>query len=135
MAESIVMQSDLGPAAERKSTFDRLASFRVLYLAIFAFMLLYILSVELAETLLHNYFRVAVKEATRVSPTDGPIVPQIYNQVGRLIHESPWVTVGGVRVQVTVLGADRLTPLYVGSGNVIPLLPAPSLDLAPLECP
>jgi predicted nucleic acid-binding Zn-ribbon protein len=135
MAESIVMQSGVGTAAEaeRKSPFDRLASFRVLYLAIFAFMLLYILSVELAETILHNYFQVAVKEATRVSPTDGPIVPQIYSQVGQLIHDSPWVTIGGVRVQVMVLGADGLTPLYVGSGRVISSVPPPSLDAAMYE--
>jgi hypothetical protein len=132
MAESIVMQSGMGSAAEaeRKRPFDRLASFRVLYLAIFAFMLLYILSVELSETILHNYFQVAVKEATRVSPTDGPIVPQIYSQVGQLIHASPWVTLGGVKVQVTVLGSDGATPLYVGSGRVIPSVPPPSLDAA-----
>ena len=136
MAESIAAHSSTRPEAHdeaRSSPFDRLASFRVLYLAIFAFMVLYIVSVEATEAVLDGYFRDAVREATRVSPADGPIVPQIQRGVSELIQGSPWVAVGGVRVVATILGADGRTPLYVGGGRVVPPPPAASLDAAMRE--
>ncbi len=117
----------------RPRALDRLASFRVTYLGIFAFMVLYIVSVEVAETLLDGHYQAAVKEAVRVSPTDGPIVPQIQERVTRAVRQSFWTRAAGVRVSVTVLGADGQTPLYVGGGRVVPPPPAASLDDAMRE--
>jgi uncharacterized protein YjiS (DUF1127 family) len=124
----------VGAGAEgRPRALERLASFRVLYLAIFAFMVLYIVSVEAAETVLDSYFRMEVREATRVSPVDGPIVSQIQNRVSNLVRHSFWTRIAGVRVNVTVIGADGQTPLYVGGGSVVPPPPAASLDAAMRE--
>jgi len=107
---------------------DRLAPFRFTFLAIFAFMALYILTIEGVETALNHSFRNAVERATRVNPADGPIVTQIQNRVSELVQGSPWVRYGGIRVNVTVLGADGQTPLYVGGGKVLPPPPERSLD-------
>ncbi|MEM7411868.1 MAG: hypothetical protein AAF430_16680 [Myxococcota bacterium] len=118
---------------EASRGFDRLSSFRVTIAAIFAFMLFYILSVEGLEAVLDTQFRAQITEATRVSPSQGPIVTQIQNRVSDVVQESPWVRYGGIRVNVTVLGADGLTPLYVGGGKVVPPPPARSLDAAMRE--
>lgn len=111
-------------SGSRGGGLDRLASFRITYLAIFAFMMLYILSVEGVEAALFQSFREQVEVATRVNPADGPIVTQIQNRVADVVQNSPWVQYGGIRVNITVLGADGLTPLYVGGGRDVP----PPLD-------
>ena len=56
---------------------DRLASFRVVYAAIFAFVVISIVTVLATEQLLAGEFREQVNQALRVSPAKGPIVPQI----------------------------------------------------------
>ncbi len=106
-------------------TLDRLASFRVIYIAIFAFVLLYVVSVAGARLVLDSYFRAAVAEAVRVSPADGPVLAQIQQRVGDLVQGSIWTRFAGVRVNVFVLGADGRTPLYLG-GRTLP--PPPSAD-------
>ena len=63
------------------ATLDRLASFRLIYVAIFVFALLYIASVQGAQALLQSHFRRAVEQAVRVSPADGPVVEQIQRRV------------------------------------------------------
>lgn len=109
---------------------DHLATFRVTYVSIFSFMLLYIVSVELAETLLQDRFEQRIRMAVSVSPVDGPIGPQINAKVSELITSSPWTRVGGVHLSVTVLGADGQTPLYLGGGKLVPPPPAPTLEVA-----
>ena len=112
-----------GPEGDRRAPgagLEGLVSLRFTYLAIAAFMVLYLVSIDWVERLLHESFRVAIEHATRVNPADGPIVTQIQNRVSELVSESPWVRFGGVRVNATVLGADGLTPLYVGGGKVLP---------------
>jgi hypothetical protein len=136
MAEGVAVEGDSrsqprGPA--RGVALDRLAFFRVVVLGILAFLALYVLSVYVAEKSLDRYFEEGVRQATRVSPTDGPIVPQIQNRVSELVQGSVWTRLGGVRVNVTVLGADGQTPLYVGGGKVVPPPPASSLDAAMRE--
>jgi hypothetical protein len=119
----------IGPVATPAPEGDRrapgaglegLASLRFTYFAIAAFMVLYLVSIDWIERVLHEHFRVAIELATRVNPADGPIVTQIQNRVSDLVSESPWVRYGGVRVNATVLGADGLTPLFVGGGKVLP---------------
>ncbi len=109
------------------ATLDRLASFRLVYVAIFAFALLYIASVQIAQALLQSHFREAVAQAVRVSPADGPIGQQIQRGVGSIVRESPWVRIGRVRVNAFVLGADQRTSLYV-LGHPIPPPPSTGRD-------
>jgi predicted nucleic acid-binding Zn-ribbon protein len=112
-----------GPEGDRRAPgagLEGLASLRFTYFAIAAFMVLYLVSIDWVERLLHENFRAAIERATRVNPADGPIVSQIQNRVSELVSESPWVRYGGVRVNAMVLGADGLTPLYVGGGKVLP---------------
>jgi hypothetical protein len=114
MAESLVASGSVDPrSAEggRKAVFGRRTSFLVIYLSIFAFMVLYIVSVEVAEAGLDAHYREEVRLATRVSPTGGPIVPQIQRRVAAVVQQSSWLRIGGVRVHVNVLGADGQTPL------------------------
>jgi hypothetical protein len=116
------------PVDRRGSGLERLASLRFTYLAIAAFMVLYLVTIDWVERALLLDFRTGVERATRVNPVDGPIVTQIQNRVSDLVSESPWVRYGGVRVNATVLGADGQTPLYVGGGKVLPPPPERTLD-------
>ena len=135
MAESLAAEplSRGRTLAAGRRPLDHLASFRVVYGSVFAFALLYIFSVEAAESLLHRHFESAVVRAVNVSPVDGPVQIQIQNRVSELLVNSPWVALGGVRVSVTVLGADGQTPLYLGGTRVVHGPPAPNLEAAVLE--
>jgi hypothetical protein len=136
MAEGVVAHSGSRSQPRiqaRAIALDRLAFFRIVILAILAFLALYVTSIYAAEGLLDGYFREGVRLATRVSPTDGPIVAQIQNRVSDLVQGSAWTRIGGVRVNVTVIGADGQTPLYVGGGKVVPPPPAANLDAAMRE--
>lgn len=121
---------DRGEGTSLGKGLDRLATFRVTFVAIFAFLFLSLVSVKAVEGLLDRHFRNAVAEATRVSPSQGPIVTQIQNRVSDLVQGSIWTRYLGVRVNVTVVGADGRTPLYVGGGRVVPPPPPRSLDAA-----
>jgi len=116
-----------------RSPIERLASFRILFVAIVGFLFLYIVTVDATETILEAYFRDTIREATRVSPTDGPITVQIHDRITAVIHDSAWVRLGGVHVDVTVLGADRRTPLYVGISGVLPAPQPREIDAAMRE--
>jgi hypothetical protein len=102
---------------EAQSPFDRLAAFRVVYLGILAYVVLAVGALQAAESLLQGHFQAAVEHASRVSPADGPVVPQIQARVRAAIDESPWTSIAGVHVNAIVLGADLRTPIYlVGIG-------------------
>lgn len=134
MAETLAAQRGAqATLGSRSVPLDRLAGFRFTYVAIFLFGLLYLASMGIAQGLLATHFREAVREAVRVSPMEGPIVPQIQSRVGALLRESPWTRWGGVRVNVTVVGADGKTPLYVGVGNFAPPPPPAGFDAAMRE--
>jgi plasmid stabilization system protein ParE len=131
MAESITAGPEATGRARGggRNAFDHFASFYVIYLSVFFFLILYVLSVEVVESLLQDSFETRVERAVRVSPIDGPVVPQIQNRVAEIIQTSPWTRVGGVRLTATVIGADGQTPLYIG-GRVVPPPPAPTLEAA-----
>lgn len=136
MAESLAAEAAArGPRAlaGARRPLDHLSTFRVTYLSIFAFMLLYIVSVQGAEVLLQRHFEQAVHSAVSVSPVDGPIGFQIDQRVNGLLKHSPWIRLGGVRVSVTVLGADGKTPLYLGGASLVPPPPAANLEHAMQE--
>jgi hypothetical protein len=94
---------------------DRLASFRVVYAAIFAFVVVSVVTVLAAEKLLANEFRSQVNQAIRVSPANGPVGPQIQERVRHVIYDSGWVRIGGVELNAIVIGADG-TIIYSGGG-------------------
>ncbi len=104
---------------------ERLASFRITYVAIFVFVVLSFQSIDVAEELLTSHYRSAIAAALRVNPANGPIIGQIEERVHGLVEGSPWTRLGDVRLDVVVLGADGRTPLYL-VGRGIP--PPPGLD-------
>ena len=114
-------------AARSPRVFDRLASFRILYVAFFAFVLLDYFSVRASEALLRSHFLQVVADAIRVDPMQGSVHSQIQHRIEEDVRQSAWVRVWGLRVNVLVLAADGVTPLYLG-GHSIP--PPPSADAA-----
>gem|GEM_PF-1966664 len=95
------------------------ADFRLIYLAIFAFVLLTVTTVRVTERLLLWHFQRSVAEAVRVDPFIGPLATQLQQRIDRAVLQSPWVRWGGVRVSVLVMAADGLTPLYVGGRSIL----------------
>jgi hypothetical protein len=110
------------PAA--RSTLDRIGSLRAVYAAILAYVVLAIATLEGAQFLLARHFHDAVLAATRVSPAQGWVVPQIQAGVEAATRDSAWVRIGGVRVVPFVIGADGRTPIYL-EGRTLP--PPPRL--------
>jgi len=104
------------------STFDRIASFRVVYLAIFVFAAFYVVSLDVAEILLQNHFELEIQQALRVNPADGPVIPQIQRRIRRVTRTSPWITLGEARVSIHVYGADGVTPLFLEGRSIPPPL-------------
>ena len=104
--------------------FDRIASFRFTYVAIVAFVLLYVFTVKGLEQVLRDHFEQAVEMAAQVDPQDGRVADQIQAAVGNALRESVWIRFGGVRVTPIVLSADGLTALYVGGRQLPPPGPA-----------
>ena len=109
----------MAETAQGPALVNRLASFRVTYLAIVAFVLLSVVSIIGAETLLEAYFQSAVARAIHADPARGSIAEQIQNQVADLIQLSPWTQIGGVRVDAIVIGADN-TSLYALGRTPLP---------------
>jgi hypothetical protein len=101
----------------------RFASFRVTYIAILAFVLLSLTSIDQAGKFLDRYFQHQFDRAVQVSPANGPIVPQIESRVEQLLRKSVWTRWGDVAVDVQVFSADGRTTLYA-IGKAIP--PPPS---------
>jgi hypothetical protein len=117
--------ADARPDADRESglgglrafgqnALDRLYAFRIIYLAIFVFIMLYVFSVRGAEQLLQDHFEDVVREAVRITKLDVPVKTQIQNRIERRVTRSRWVAWGGVQATVIVLASDGATWLYVG---------------------
>jgi hypothetical protein len=114
--------ADPPPAA--RSALDRLGSLRAVYAAILVYVVLAVATIQGAQILLEEHFRKAVLAATRVSPAQGRVAPQIQARVEGATRESAWVRLAGVRVRPLVLGADGRTPIYL-EGRTLP--PPPTL--------
>ena len=112
-------------AAPTRPLLDRLWSFRITYIAIFVFLLLYVVTVEATENLLERHFQSVVADAVEITNFDVPITLQIQSKIERRVMDTIWVRYGGIRVSAMVLGKDGRTWLYVG-GRVLP--PPDGLD-------
>jgi hypothetical protein len=115
---------DSASARKGERAFDRLASFRIVYIAIFSFVAISVVSVLAVENLLARHFSDVTSAAIRVSPADGPILEQVQTRVSEATRGSAWTRLGGVSVQAIVIGADG-SILYSG-GQVVP--PPPTFD-------
>jgi hypothetical protein len=120
----------LPPSAARGAsggvTLDRIASFRVTYVAILAFVLLYVFTVKGVEQLLARNFTARVASAIRVDPAAGPVIEQIQARIDAIAKDSAWVRAGGVRVTAIVLGSEG-QPLYMGSRRIPSPMPGDPL--------
>jgi hypothetical protein len=128
MAESLTVKDEasVDNASDGRGDrgIDRLASFRVIYIAIFCFVAASVVTVLAVESLLSRHFSEAANAAIRVSPANGPIAPQIQARLSDVIRGSAWTRLGGVSVRAIVIGADS-SILYSG-GRVVP--PPPTFD-------
>jgi hypothetical protein len=102
-----------------KLTRDRILSFRVIYIAVFAFLVLYTSTISLAEIGLDRHFGRLAEEAIHVTELDTPVATQIQQAMANLVELSPWVTIGGIRVTTLVLGSDGTSWIYV-HGRILP---------------
>jgi hypothetical protein len=104
---------------------DRIASFRVTYVAILAFVLLYVFTVKGVEQLLTRRFDARVATALQVDPAAGPIMDQIHDRV-EAVKQSAWIREGGVRLTAIVIGADG-QPIYAGGRRIPSPMPGDPL--------
>ncbi len=113
--------TSLPPLARRDGPgLDRLASFRLTYLAIVGFVLLYVFSVRGIEQALSASFQTRLDEAVRIDPTARNAAEQIRERVDRVVLGSAWSRIGGVRVAAIVVSADGALPLYLGNRPAAP---------------
>jgi hypothetical protein len=129
MGKSFPSDGNALPPAARSGggvTLDRIASFRVTYVAIVVFLLLYVFSVKGVEQFLTSRLAGRVAQAVRVDPSAGPVLDQIHQRVDSIVKESRWIRIGGVRVTPIVLGADG-TPIYAGGRRVPTPMPGDPL--------
>jgi hypothetical protein len=117
MEESIPKEGTFlppAPAGASGGVLDRVASFRFIYLAIFSFLLLWVVGVGLVETLLDLHFERVLGEAVEVDPSSRSIATRIHERVDVALRDSLWIRVGGVHVVALVSGADG-RHLYPGA--------------------
>jgi len=109
---------------------DRLYAFRVTYIAIFLFLLLYVFSVKGAEQALRTHFEQIVAQSIRITDLSLPVAMQIQSRIDRRVMQSRWVRWGGVQATIIVLAADGQTWIYVGGRTVQPPASLDSNEIA-----
>ena len=92
----------------------RLGSYRVIYLAVAVFAVLYVFTVKAAEQALGRFFEQRVEESLHVDRFDEAVSVQIQRRIEADVKRSPWVRIGGVRVGVIAIGRDGRTLIYGG---------------------
>lgn len=113
--------SSLGRSIRTAGRFarERILPFGIVYIAIFAFLVLYIFTVRGVEYALDGHLQALANEAVAVRQLDQPIATQIRDRMREAIERSPWLTVGGAQATSLVLGSDGTTWIYV-QGQVPP---------------
>ncbi len=119
-------------APGNRSPLERLASFRFTYLSIFIFLATYALTMEGFEGLMNRHFESALQTAADLDPAEGPVVPRLQEGIDRLLRESRWIHIGGVRVQVIAVAANQQTLLYAGARPVPLPADLSDVDLLPV---
>jgi hypothetical protein len=123
MGKSLPLEGSALPplAGSPGVTLDRIASFRLTYVAILCFVLLYVFSVKGLERALTGVFQDRIDAAIRVDPTaGGSVVDQLQARVDAVVRSSPWTRFGGVKVNPIVIASDGVTPLYLGGRRIPP---------------
>jgi hypothetical protein len=92
---------------------ERFATFSVVYIGLFVLLVAYLASVQIAEYALSVEFQERVNRAVAIDNFDRAVVQQIQERIDRSVHQSRWVTWGGLRVTSLVLAQDGVTWLYV----------------------
>ncbi len=92
----------------------RLGSYRVIYVAVAVFALLYVYTVKGAEQALELAFDARVEQALDVNDFRESVSVQIQRSIGESIRGSAWIRWGGVRASVLVIGKDGRTLIYAG---------------------
>ncbi|MCA9513048.1 MAG: hypothetical protein KC560_20225 [Myxococcales bacterium] len=98
----------------------RLGSYRVIYLAVAVFAVLYVFTVKAAEQALGRFFEQRVEESLHVDRFDEAVSVQIQRRIEADVKRSPWVRIGGVRVGVIAIGRDGRTLIYGGGPTPAP---------------
>ena len=98
----------------------RLGSYRVIYVAVAAFALLYVFTVHSVESALRLVFETRVDEALDVQKFDESVSVQIQRRIAESVQDSGWVRWGGVRADVIVIGRDGRTLIYAGGPTSTP---------------
>jgi len=122
MGKSLPLEGSALPpiAGSPGVTLDRIASFRLTYVAILCFVLLYVFSVKGLERALTGVFQTRINAAIRVDPAAGSVVDQIQERVDAVVRGSAWTRFGGVKVSPIVIASDGATPLYLGGRRIPP---------------
>jgi hypothetical protein len=94
------------------SPLERLASFRFTYLAFCAFVLLNVFTVRAVEWLVTIHLEQEVAAAVEAGAREPHAARAIAQRVERLVRESGWVRIGGVRFHPIVTAADGRTLVY-----------------------
>jgi len=92
----------------------RLSSYRVIYVAVAVFALLYVYTVMGAESTLSMVFEGRVSQALEVSDFRESVSVQIQRRISEDVNRSRWIRWGGVRASVLVIGKDGRTLIYAG---------------------
>ncbi len=96
-----------------RSAGGRILSFSLVYVAIFAFIVMYIMTVRAVENVLDTHLQEAADQAVTIAQLDAPVATQIRDRMNEAVEASPWITWGGAQATSLVLGNDGLTWLYV----------------------
>ncbi len=112
------------PPSSARFVLDRISSFRVTYLAIVTFLLLYLFTVRGFGYFLQLHFENVVSESISMSGSLVSVPLQIKRKLDPEVRQSRWVQLWEARVGVTVIARDRQTFLYI-NGRV-PALDRPS---------
>lgn len=92
----------------------RLGSYRVIYVAVAIFALLYVYTIKGAERALEMAFEARVEQALDVRDFRESVSVQIQRRIFEDVRSSVWVRWGGVDASVLVIGKDGRTLIYAG---------------------
>jgi hypothetical protein len=101
------------PPSSARVALDRASSFRLTYIAIVVFLLLYLFTVKGLETYLQIHFERVVSESIEMGGPVQSVAARIKRKLDPDVIESPWVDPWGAQVSVAVMARDGRTFLYL----------------------